>query len=82
MMKPTILIVALSVVLTGSLYFNFSEQAKAQNTMALAMTGDREAAWIVTNTNELIYCWWDEFPPRRDQRASCRKMDKWNVDKL
>ena len=81
-MKPSILIAALTAVLTGSLYFNFSEQAKAQSATALAMTGDKEAAWIVTDTNELIYCWWDEFPPRRDPRASCRKMDKWNVDKL
>jgi len=81
-MKPSILIAALTVVLTGSLYFNFSEQAKAQNAIALAMTGDKEATWIVTDSNELIYCWWNEFPPRRDQRANCRKMDKWNVDKL
>jgi hypothetical protein len=81
-MKSSILIAALTVVLAASMYFNFSEQAKAQSPMALAMTGDKEAAWIVTDTNELIYCWWDEFPPRRDQRARCRKMDKWNVDKL
>jgi hypothetical protein len=81
-MKQSILIAALSVVLAGSLYFNYSEQAKAQDRTALAMTGDRQATWIVTDTNELVYCWWDEFPPRRDMRATCRVMDKWRVDKI
>ena len=81
-MKQSILIAALTVVLAGSLYFNFSEQAKAQSPTALAMTGDRHATWIVTDTNELIYCWWVEFPPRRDIRTNCRVMDKWRVDKI
>ena len=80
-MKQTLLISALAVTLAGSLYFNFSDKAQAQNPAAIAMTGDREATWIVTDTNELIYCWWEEFPPRRDQRATCRIMNKWRVDK-
>ena len=81
-MKQSILIAALSVVLAGSLYFNYSEQAKAQDPTALAMTGDRQAAWIVTDSNKLVYCWWAEFPPRRDMRATCRVMDKGRVDSI
>ena len=80
-MKQTLLISALAVTLAGSLYFNFSDNAQAQNASPLAMTGDRDATWIVTDNQELIYCWWDEWPPRRDNRATCRVMNKWRVDK-
>ena len=81
-MKHTLLIGALSLTLAISLYFNFTGNATAQVGAPVAMTGDQKATWIVTDTNDLVFCWWDNFPPRRDERLNCRANDKWNVDKL
>ena len=81
-MKNTLLLTALSLTLAVSMYFNFTGNATAQVGGAVAMTGDQKATWIVTDTNTLVFCWWDNYPPRRDERLNCRANDKWNVDKI
>ena len=83
-MKNSMLIAALSLTLAGSLYFNFTSSATAQGELGspVAMTGDQKATWIVTDANNLVFCWWNNFPPSRDERLNCRANDRWNVDKL
>lgn len=46
------------------------------------MVGDKDATWILTDEDELIYCWWPEDPNRRDQQARCRVLNKWRVNRL
>jgi hypothetical protein len=31
------------------------------------MTGDKNAVWIATRDNRLIYCWWPQDPSRLDE---------------
>ena len=46
------------------------------------MTGDKNAVWIATSDNRLIYCWWPQDPSRLDSQASCRVLDRFKVDRL
>ncbi len=48
----------------------------------VGMTGDKDAVWIATSNNKLIYCWWPQDPSRLDRRAQCRVLDKLGVDRL
>lgn len=48
----------------------------------VSMTGDRNAVWIATRDNRLIYCWWPQDPARLDKQASCRQLDRFKVDRL
>lgn len=51
-------------------------------TNVVGMTGDKDAVWIATSNNKLIYCWWPQDPSRLDRQSQCRVLDKWNVDRL
>lgn len=59
-------------------------EVKAQqgNPQIASMTGDRNAVWIATTDNRLIYCWWPQDPARLDKQASCRMLDRFKVDLL
>jgi hypothetical protein len=46
------------------------------------MTGDKDAVWIATSDNQLIYCWWPQDPKRLDQQANCRVLNRFRVDRL
>lgn len=46
------------------------------------MTGDKNAVWIATDDNRLIYCWWPQDPSRLDSQARCRVLDRFSVDRL
>lgn len=48
----------------------------------IGMTGDKDAVWIATSNNKLVYCWWPQDPSRLDRQAQCRVLDKWNIDRL
>lgn len=59
-----------------------ASQAQTNDSMVVQMTGDRNAVWIATRDNRLIYCWWPQDPARPDKQASCRTLDRFKVDRL
>ena len=81
-MREKFLIPVLVSFLAVSVFINLTDRANAQNTRAIEMTGDSKATWILTDADELIYCWWPESPDRRDQQARCRVLNKWRVDRV
>jgi hypothetical protein len=81
-MKNTALLCATSLIVAGFFYFSVTAQSSNDKATPIAMTGDKDATWILTDQNKLIYCWWPESPDRRDQQASCRVLDKFRVDRI
>ena len=61
-----------------------AQTASAQQNQAnvVRMTGDKDAVWIATADNQLIYCWWPQDPKRLDQQASCRVLNRFRIDRL
>ncbi len=56
--------------------------AQEQQSNVVSMTGDKDAVWIATSDNRLIYCWWPQDPSRLDRQASCRVLHRFGVDRL
>ena len=82
-MKHTAIISATLIIIAGFFYFSLTAQSQSTSERsAVAMVGDKDAAWILTDEDELIYCWWPEDPNRRDQQARCRVLNKWRVNRL
>ena len=81
-MNQKVLTITLAALLAGSILINLTGKAGAQNIRAIEMTGDSDATWILTEDDQLIYCWWPESPDRRDQQARCRVLNRWRVDRL
>lgn len=82
-MKQAALISATLVVIASFFYFSLAAQSQSTSKpSAIAMTGDKDATWILTDENELIYCWWPQSPDSRVVQAKCRVLNKWRVDRL
>ena len=81
-MKQTLLTGAMALMLAGSVYMNVSAQSEPTGSRVVGMTGNDKATWILTDADDLVYCWWKESPDRKDQPARCRVLNKWRVDRL
>lgn len=79
-MKQTVVICATLVIIAGLFNLNVSAQSSDTGT-AIAMTGDKDATWVLTSDNELIYCWWPESPDRITVQAKCRVLNRWRVER-
>ena len=66
----------------GTLAFTQAPLAQNGAGQVVGMTGDKDAVWIATSDNQLIYCWWPQDPKRLDQQANCRVLNRFRVDRL
>lgn len=83
-MKHTITICATLVLIASFFHFSLVAQSQSSSSRAnaIAMTGDADATWILTDKDELIYCWWPGDPETRTEQAKCRVLNRWRVDRI
>jgi hypothetical protein len=75
------IISGLGILLFASFfYINVSAQSENENGKPLMMVGDKDATWILTDNEELIYCWWPESPNTRGKQARCRVLNRYRVE--
>jgi len=80
-MKHTAIISATLVIIASFFFISLSVQSSDNKPTAIAMTGDKDATWILTDQDELIYCWWPESPNSKTQQANCRVLNKYRVNR-
>lgn len=75
--KTRALWLLVTVAAFGTLPYAASAENSVQN-----ISGDKDAVWLVTDDNRLIYCWWPQDPSRPEARARCKTVDRFNLDRL
>ena len=61
-------------------YINVSAQSENERGKPIMMVGDKDATWILTDNEELIYCWWKGSPDTRTEPAHCRMLNRYRVE--